>query len=87
MKGTSCPKRGNFFLPSVLVSGSRCQLSKVKISCSYSRVHVHVQNILELVFHFKFMLHLIPEYFPCVEKHLAGVSACCRASDKMDWLI
>lgn len=46
-----------------------------------------MQNIPEQVFHFKFMPRLIPEYFPCVEKHLAGVSACCRTSDKMDWLI
>ncbi|XP_077638133.1 uncharacterized protein LOC110477512 [Lonchura striata] len=29
------------------VSSSRCQLSKVQISCSYSRVCVHMQNIPE----------------------------------------
>lgn len=46
-----------------------------------------MQNILEQVFHFKFMPHLIPEYFPHVEEHLAGVSACCHTGDKMDWLI
>lgn len=73
--------------PSVTEIGSRCRLSKCRKSCSYSRVCVHVQNILEQVFHFKFMSRLIPEYFPRVEEHLAGVSACCRTSDKMDWLI
>jgi len=62
-------------------------MSKLRKSCSYSGVPVHVQNILEQVFHFKFMPRLVPEYFPGVEEHLAGVSACCRTSDKMDWLI
>lgn len=81
--GTLIPKRD--FSRSVTVTPDVDQ-SNLGDGC-WTGITVRMQNVLEQVFHFKFTPRLIPEYFSCVEEHLAGVSACCRAGDKMDWLI